>query len=242
MIGYSAAAVAALALGAFGHSQSIESAAPTDPEAAVAALPAAPAETPVPDSATLSTVAANPAPSDKPATAVLAIYTPLKVMLNEEISSQTAALGDAFTVTVLEDVVENGVVVVPKGSIGHGEVTFVTRKGGFGKPGILSITLRKLELGDRLVDLDGRYREEGKNNNGATAATWFAVGIFAGFIKGRAGYIEKGRELRAKTGEPIVYDLVAATEAPVVPTPTQISDFTQSDDTPADPAGDQTAE
>ena len=147
------------------------------------------------------------------ANATLPAFTPLKLMLNEELSSQQVQVGDPFTVTVLEDVVDNGAIVIPKGSIGHGEVTFASRKGGFGKPGIIGIALRRLELNGRHVELDGRYREEGRNNNGAVAATWFAVGIFSGFIKGRAGYIEKGRELRGRTGEPITYPLGVMTPA-----------------------------
>lgn len=137
--------------------------------------------------------------------AVLPAYTPVKVMMNQELSTQTHTVGDQFFVTVVEDVVENDTVIVPAGSRGWGEVTFATRKGGFGKPGIVGISLRSLELGDRVVPLDGRYREEGKNKNGAVAATWFAVGVFSGFIQGRAGYIEQGRELRARLGEDITY-------------------------------------
>lgn len=150
-------------------------------------------------------------------TAVLPMFTPLKVMLNEELSSQDSVLGDPFTVTVLEDVVSKGTVVIPAGAIGHGEVTFATTRGGFGKPGILGISLRTLELDDDLFLLDGRYREEGKNKNGTVAATWLAVGVFSGFIKGRAGFIEQGRELRAKTGEDIRFVIGQDAIAPPAP-------------------------
>lgn len=146
-------------------------------------------------------VSADPAPIE----ATLPAFTSLKLMLNEELSSQTHAVGDKFTVTVLEEVVRNDTVVIPEGALGHGKVTFATAKGGFGKPGILAIKLTSLELGDREIDLDGRYREEGQNKNGAVFATWIAVGVFSGFIKGKPGYIEKGRELAAKTGEPLTY-------------------------------------
>lgn len=110
-------------------------------------------------------------------------------------------VGDRFEVTVLNDVSEQGVVIVPKGTIGHGEVTFSTKSGGFGKPGILGISLRTLDLNGKSIILDGRYREEGKDGDAAAGATWFAVGIFAGFVKGKAGVIPKGRELRARIGE-----------------------------------------
>jgi hypothetical protein len=145
-----------------------------------------------------------------PSQSVLAAGTPIVVMLNDEISTVTSRVGDIFQVTVLHDVVSEGAVVIPQGTIGHGEVTFVTNKGGFGKPGILAISLRHLEMPGRRVALDGRYRQEGKNNNGVTAATWVAVGIFSGFIQGKAGVIPKGRELKARTGEDIAYAVAPA--------------------------------
>jgi hypothetical protein len=65
------------------------------------------------------------------------------------------------------------------------------------------------------VLLDGRYREEGSNNNGAVVATWIAVGVFSGFIKGKTGTIPQGRELKARTGEDIGF--VPGAPPPPVP-------------------------
>lgn len=148
---------------------------------------------------------AMPSPSLSDRVAKLASGTPVIVTLDEELSTKTAKVGDQFKVLVLHDILAGDTIVIPNGTVGHGEVTFSTDKGGFGKPGILGIALRCLDLAGQQVKLDGRYREEGKNANGAAAATWFAVGIFAGAVQGRAGVIPKGRELRARTGEDISY-------------------------------------
>ena len=152
--------------------------------------------------------AASP-PADPPAAerseAVLPALTPIKLMLDEEVSTNTHAKGDQFFVTVVEDVVANGTVVIPAGTRGWGEITFAAKKGAFGSPGMVSLSLRSLDLGERIVALDGRYREEGKGNGGAVFASWLAVGVFSGFIKGRSGYIEKGRELKARLGEDLTY-------------------------------------
>lgn len=148
---------------------------------------------------------AAPALSPAPTPATLVAGTPVIVMTNEEISTASCGVGGHFGVTVVQDVTGQGGVAIPAGTTGSGEITFCTKKGGFGKPGILGIALRTLDLNGKQVLLDGHYREEGRNNNGATAATWFAVGIFSGFITGRAGVIPKGRELRARTGEDIVF-------------------------------------
>jgi len=149
-------------------------------------------------------------------TLTLPAGTPVLVMTNQELSTKANKVGEWFQVTVLNDVTDGGRVVIPKGTIGSGQVTFATNNGGFGKPGILSISLRYLELNGSKVLLDGRYREEGANQNGATAATWFAVGIFAGFIKGKPGVIPMGRELKARTGEDIAF-VAGAPPTPAAP-------------------------
>jgi len=141
--------------------------------------------------------------------------TPVVVTLDDTLSSMTSKVGDHFEVSFEEDVVDKGTIVVPKGTIGHGEVTFVTNKGAFGKPGILSIVLDNFDLNGKTISLDGRYREQGQDKDGVAGATMFAVGIFAGFIKGKAAFIPKGRELKAHTGEDIAYAL--APPAPKLP-------------------------
>lgn len=132
--------------------------------------------------------------------------TPVTVMMNDEISTMSCNVGERFDVIVVRDVISQGAVVIPAGTIGGGEVTFCTNRGGFGKPGILGIALRDLQVRGKRVALDGRYREEGSNGNAATAVTWFAAGIVSGLIKGKKGVIPKGRELRARTGEDIVFN------------------------------------
>lgn len=158
--------------------------------------------------------------SEAPAiAAALAAGTPVFVMLDADLSTMTAKLGDRFPVVVLHDVIEHGTIVIPRGATGHGEVTFTTNKGAFGKPGIIGITLRQLQIGGRQFALSGRYREEGANNNGATAAAMFTVGVFSAFIKGKPGVIPRGRELKARTGEPIAFTVgLSATPPPPVAT------------------------
>lgn len=182
-----------------------DSLAPPTPAAAseisTATGPVAPAPT-----AVLAPTSAPPLASAPPArSATLARGAPLLLMLNTELSTKANKIGDPFEVTLLSDVVDGPNLVIPKGALGRGEVTFRAGTGGFGRAGMLMITLRTLDLGDRTIALDGRYREEGNNNNGATVATWVAVGVFSGFIKGKTGVIPKGRELKARTGEDIAY-------------------------------------
>lgn len=180
-----------LCAAALGLVAPIVSFAQTAPVLGVPAAPIAPA-----------VAAAPPAPIQR---LILPAGTPLTVVVNDSLSSQSNQVGDRFQVAVAEDVSDNGVVVIPKGTIGYGEVTFSTSKGGWGKGGILGITLRYLELNGETVELDGRYREEGKQRDGAASATMFAVGIFAALVKGGASAIPKGRLLKAHTATDISY-------------------------------------
>lgn len=147
-------------------------------------------------------------------TGILPAGTVVFVTLDADLSTMTAKLGDRFPVVVFDDVIDQDTIVIPKGAPGYGEVTFTTNKGAFGKPGIIGITLRQIQIDDRQFALSGRYREEGANNNGATAATMFAVGIFSAVIKGKPGIIQRGRKLKAHTGEPIAFIVGIPAPAP----------------------------
>ncbi len=165
-----------------------------------------------------------------PAGSSLPSGTPVIVFLDQDLDTAVNKIGDSFRIVVAEDVVAEGTIIIPKGAVGNGDITFLTSRGGFGKGGILQIAVRQLELGERRVLLDGRYREEGKNNEGATAATMFAVGIFAGFIKGKTGMIPRGRLLKARIAEAV--DFVPGAPPPPVPEPS--SSAAQPTDLPAE--------
>jgi len=179
-----------------------------------------------PAAAAPPSVDVSPAPA--PAQAVLTAGTPVVVTLDQDLTTLKSMVGDIFEVTVAQDVVEGTTVIIPRGTVGHGEVTFVPRRGGFGKGGIIGISLRDLRLGDRRIALDGHYREEGKSRTGATAATFFAVGIFSGFIKGNESGIPKGRDLRARTGEDVAYTPGAAPPAPPARAPEPTASATEA--------------
>lgn len=181
----------------------------------------------------------SPAPA--PTQAVLAAGTPVLVTLDQDLTTLKSMVGDIFEVTVAQDVVEGTTVIIPRGTVGHGEVTFVTKRGGFGKGGIIGISLRDLRLGDRRIALDGHYREEGKSRTGATAATFFAVGIFSGFIKGNDSGIPKGRDLRARTGEDVAYTPGAAPPAPPARAPEPTASATEAPVASTAPASSATA-
>ena len=55
-------------------------------------------------------------------------------MTNQELSTKANKVGEWFQVTVLNDVTDGGRVVIPKGTIGSGQVTFATNNGDLASP------------------------------------------------------------------------------------------------------------
>lgn len=122
---------------------------------------------------------------------------PLKMTQTVTTKGDSWKEGDQFNLVVAADVRLGDYIVIPQGTKAVGRITWLTSRGAFGKSGKMDIELEYLQLGNRRVNIDGTYRQEG---NGATLATVggvIAAGVFAGFITGRSGEIPQGRELMA---------------------------------------------
>lgn len=113
--------------------------------------------------------------------------------------------GFKFTIATVFDVMQDGYIVIPKGTRGEGTVTWMTNKGAFGKSGKMEVSFDWLELGGRRVALTGTHRQEGEGNTGATVGTAVAVGVFSAFVTGRSASITNGQQLRARTAEPLSF-------------------------------------
>ncbi len=70
----------------------------------------------------------------------------IRVRLNQQITSETARVGDQFTTTVVEPVYANGVEVIPASSIITGRVTTVNRASRKSKAGSLGVHFVSLRL------------------------------------------------------------------------------------------------
>jgi hypothetical protein len=104
----------------------------------------------------------------------------------------------------MRDVVVDGVVLIPRGSAGHGVVTARTGKGAFGKSGKLDIELRSVDVAGMSVPVTGRYHAAGDGRTGATLGTILVGGVIAGaFVTGRHAVFAEGREFTAFTADAI---------------------------------------
>ena len=164
------------------------------------------------------TVAISPVPASSPemappppapmaarwasAEVVIPPNTDLLVRLDQEVSSKGRKVGDSFKLTVIQDVMHNGMVVIPRGTPAFGTVAWRTGKGMFGKSAKMEITVDRLSLNGLEVPLSGRFREEGDGNTGATIGTAIAAGLIAAaFVTGRSAVFPAGREFRVSTRE-----------------------------------------
>lgn len=130
----------------------------------------------------------------------------ITVRMNEQISSETARVGDRFTTTVVIPVYAGGVEVIPAGSIIGGRVTEVKRAERKSKAGVLGVSFISLQLptglsralNGSLTDMNQEtvsYDNEGqvsgrssRNRNivfiGGGATTGALIGAIAGGGKG----------------------------------------------------------
>ena len=115
------------------------------------------------------------------------IYIPKKTMLNVELiepaNSKTHKKNQQVEFKTNENLIINGVVVIPKGTIGMGYVYEVQKAGGFGRKGVLRIAGKEIKtLNNVSVPLRKGLEGKGKTDGGAVAA---AVSLVGGlFMKG----------------------------------------------------------
>ena len=101
--------------------------------------------------------------------------TPISMRLNREVSSADAHVGDFVEFEVTQDVVVNGVVVIPKGSTAQGKVTEAVPKRRMGRAGKLEIVLDYVRLGDN----EKASIRAVKDAKGKSRTTGMTVGIVA---------------------------------------------------------------
>ena len=180
--------------------------------AALLAMGTAHAQTP--DAAPAAAPAAVAAPAMRKIT--LAPNSEVVVTPIDTLSSKTLKLGDKFRLVSVFDVMQDGFVVIPRGTPGEGTVSWRTGKGAFGKSGKFEIEFNSLDLNGRKVMLTGKHRQEGDGNTGAAVGAVVAVGVFGAFVTGHSANIVNGQQLRAHTAEALSFDVPAGAVA--VPT------------------------
>lgn len=120
---------------------------------------------------------------------------PLKMTQTITTKGDSWKEGDQFNLAVAADIRLGEYIIIPQGTKAVGRITWLTSRGAFGKSGKMDIELEYIQLGNRRVNIDGTYRQEGSGATLATVGGVIAAGVFAGFITGKSAEIPQGREL-----------------------------------------------
>lgn len=147
---------------------------------------------PVPATEAANTVAAPAVARSLPASTLITV-TPVS-----EISSKKIDVGDKVTFSVVNDVVENGVVAIPRGAVVTGSITWKTGKAIGGKSGKFEVNFDNIAVRGRTYALRGTHRQEGKGNTAAAL-------LGSIFVSGRSAQMLPGQFANAFTAEAIPY-------------------------------------
>lgn len=182
-------------------------------QATVQSAPAATVVQPAPQAVIVSPATTN----------VLRAGTEIPLRLEEGLDSNDKALrvGQQFRMTVANDVRLGNLVVIPAGSPATGEVTYLRRKGMWGKSGRINARVLNVRVGDRLIRLTGNFDDKGVTGTAGVVAAIAFVPIAGFFMTGTSAKIPAGGGVKAFLDEDLT---IAAPQvaAPVVqPTPVQ---------------------
>lgn len=134
-----------------------------------------------------------------------------------EITSKKMKEGTKREFLVVEDVVQDGMIVIPRGSHVEATVTWRTGKGIVGKSAKFELSFDWVRVGSHNWRLRGTHRQEGRGN---TAGALLGSMI----ITGRSAEMVPGQIVNVFTAEPIPFrgkkaQAVPTVEAPVVEEP-----------------------
>lgn len=149
--------------------------------------------------------AAQPAPAP-----VLRQGTAVPMKTLAPLSSRRARQGQRLELEVSDEVRVDGMLVIPKGARGVGEVSLVVAKGVMGKPGKLEIRVLFVEVGGARIRLDGKARDKGASGAAPVALAAPLIGVSAAFFTGKNAVIPAGSAI-----DGIVYQDVPLVRAAV---------------------------
>ena len=129
---------------------------------------------------------------------ILPAATMLSLTALQEISSKNIRQGERYQFAVVQDVVELGYVVIPRGSIATGVISMKTGRAVGGKSGKFDVSFESVTANGVRFPLNGVHRQEGKGN---TLGALFGSII----ISGRSAVLQPGQMLTAFTSAPTRY-------------------------------------
>ena len=149
-------------------------------------------------------------PAPVPAAVTLPRNTMVRLMVLKEVNSRDHAAGHRFVLRVDEDVLVDGVKVIPIGAKAWGEVTSSEGTGGVGKSGRVNARLLYVEAGGKQLRVNGERQSSGTGGTGQVIGGVVAFGLFGLLMKGNNATLKAGEILNGYTVEDTSFDRPAA--------------------------------
>jgi len=128
--------------------------------------------------------------------------TPVRVILNQSISSEKASTGESFTGTLASDLIVNSKTIAKKGDAVNGTVTFAKASGRLSEPGQLTLRLTSIKniavMSSSVSRKGASHTKSNATKIGGGAAAGALIGGLVGGGKGAA--IGAGAGAGAGTG------------------------------------------
>jgi hypothetical protein len=151
-------------------------------------------------------VASPTAPPDQPGAIVIPKDTLVRLMVLNEVNTNSAKPGDRFVLRVDENVVVGGATVIPVGAKAYGEVTQVKSNGGVGKAGAVGAKLLYVEVGEDRVPISGEDVSKGRKEGGGVVMASAIWGPFGLLMKGGPGKLKAGHIFSGHIPTDLLYD------------------------------------
>lgn len=149
------------------------------------------------------------------ANAVLRVGTEVPLRLSEELTTKGKRLhvGQRFRMEVADNVLVQGVTVIPSGSPAVGEITEVRNKGMWGKSGHFGARILYVTVNGRQIRLSGAFDDKGVAGGVGAVAVSTIVFLPAGFfMTGTSARLPVGTAVKGFVDEdvPLTFASVAA--------------------------------
>ncbi|HXA76628.1 MAG TPA: hypothetical protein VNV41_05795 [Candidatus Acidoferrales bacterium] len=162
---------------------------------------AAPAAAPVPSATTAQPSVASTGTAIVSSVVELPDSTLIKLALSNDLSSANATQGQVVEFRVAEDVTIDGAVVVKKGTLALGKVTFAQGKRHLGRAGSLDIEADKTHAVDGTkVELHAEAGAKGKGKAGAMSAGMLITATGVGAPIGALWLLKHGKDATIPAG------------------------------------------
>jgi len=146
------------------------------------------------------------------ATRVLRGGAQIRVSFLHEITTEDKAskVGDRPRLEVAENIVVDGITVVPKGTPVTGELTAVRNKGMWGKSGKVEGRVLNMSLNGRTIRMSGAFDDKGVTGTAGVVGAIALVPLVGFFVTGTSARIPAGGQISAYLDEDIVFTVAPA--------------------------------